>query len=63
MSMMLIFFSCLQIPFVTVMNGLGVGMMIEGGSSWGWDPMFENKFKKNKEVKLTQIDDMLIIQV
>jgi len=38
----LIFFTCLQVPYVTFLNGMGVGIMIDDGSQFGWGAIFSN---------------------
>ncbi len=41
LGMILAFFTAFQVPFITFLNGVGSGIMLDGGSSYDWDPMFE----------------------
>ncbi|CDW76705.1 UNKNOWN [Stylonychia lemnae] len=51
-------FSCFQTPLITWINGYVTGMMIDGGASFDWDPLFEdpqdmNRYK-DKTLRLSQ---------
>jgi len=41
LGMFVLTFTCYQNFFVTVLNGVFAGIMIEGGSRWGYDPIWE----------------------
>lgn len=41
LGLLLAFFTAFQTPFIGCLNGLGSGIMLDGGSSYDWDPMFE----------------------
>lgn len=41
LGMFVITFTCYQNGFVTVLNAVFAGIMIEGGSRWGYDPIWE----------------------
>ena len=43
LGMIMITFSCYQNTFVTILHAIFNGIMIEGGSRWGYDPIWEKK--------------------
>ena len=40
LGQMLIFFTCYQEHYIIFLNGIGTGIMLDGGSSFGWDPVY-----------------------
>ena len=59
-AMILLSFSAYQNVFVTAIAGVVNGIMIEGGSFWGYDPIFlhedsEDKIKALKALEKSQI--------
>eukprot|EP00347_Sterkiella_histriomuscorum_P007843 403347353 len=41
LGQMLVFFTCYQDHYIIFLNGIGTGIMLDGGSSFDWDPIFE----------------------
>lgn len=39
-GMLVLAFMCYQDVFITIVCGIFNGIMMEGGSRWGWDPIF-----------------------
>lgn len=46
LAMIVLSFTCYQTPFVTLVHGVFNGIMIEGGSRWGYDPIWTYGPKK-----------------
>lgn len=39
-GMMIMVFTSDQCPYITALNGVATGMMIDGVATWGFDPLF-----------------------
>jgi hypothetical protein len=46
---------CHQNIFIVIINGILTGMMIEGGSRWGYDPVWIKKQLRSLAVKETEV--------
>ena len=51
LAMIVLSFTCYQSLFVTLVHGVFNGIMIEGGSRWGYDPIWT--YGPKKEAKET----------
>lgn len=53
-AMVLIFFTCYPEKYIRMLNGIGTGMLLDGGSSFGWDPVFTFDLSKSQILKMNQ---------
>ena len=56
---MMLTFICYQSELLTVMHGFAMGVFIEGGARWGFDPIWTEK-KSDPENMEIVIDDFKI---
>jgi len=54
-AMIVLSFTCYQSPFISLVHGVFNGIMIEGGSRWGYDPIWTYGPKKQQKLSASAI--------